>query len=814
MLDSKSVKTFLGVLSFVAIWGVFTSNQCAIAQIQPDTTLGGNRSVITPRSGDIDFISGGATRGANLFHSFEQFSLPTGRTAFFNNSSNIQNIISRVTGRSASFIDGLLQARGTANLFLLNPNGIIFGPNATLSIGGSFLASTADSLPFADGTIFSASSPQATPLLTVSVPIGLQFTGNPGRILVQGDGSGIRRSLDLIDTTAGLRVQPNQTLALIGGDVALEGATLKTAGGNIELGSVSSPSLVSLTSTAKGWSLGYEGVQNFRDINLSRQTAVDASGRGGGNIQVQSKRMTLSENSQVEASTLRSQPGGTVNVTSSEFVKLFSSSDIGTQVYPGATGSGGNVNVKTSQLLVQDGSSIASGTLGDGEAGLLTISAQDSVKLTGTSADNLQSSGLFTSTFPGARGDAGSLNVETRRLIIRDRAGIFSGTFGEGAAGSLTISAQESIELTGTEQPTSPGQPTSAIATTIHPGAIGAGGDLTLRTRRLLVRDGAVISTANLGTGPAGNFSVIAKDSLILSGTSVNGTPSSLSARSEGGNAGSLTIETMKLTIQDGAVVTSRNDGARKGGALQIDADSINLDTQGGITASTTGGDGGNISLLDLGLLVLRRNSEISATAGGTGAGGNVTIDADVFAALEDSDITANAFVGEGGNIEINTQGLFTSFNSDITASSQLGIDGTVKINTENVDFAKATAPPVTQPENPRVSSACQARSNTGASSLTTPGAGGLPAAPTDVLGSQPGWNDSPPPEQGSHSNSPKSVQTINNSAKFVEAQGWKRNPDGTVSMTTTVDRVVPYSSFSTPACQHEGHSTSSTITD
>jgi filamentous hemagglutinin family protein len=314
----SGISTRWGALLSIAIGGAyaFSANSTLAQELKPvaDNTLGAESSVVTPTSPQADRIDGGAIRGANLFHSFSQFNIGEGREAYFANPSGIENILSRVTGNDASRIFGKLGVLGNANLFLINPNGIIFGRNASLDVRGSFVASTASSLKFADGTEFSAKAPQSKPLLTVSVPIGLQFGVNPGSILNQSQATpdGATNSFGL---PVGLQVQPGKSLALVGGNVTLEGGNLTTAGGRIELGSVAGIGLVSLNPTDKGWALGYDGVQNFNNIQLSQQALVDGSGEGGGNIQVQGGGITLKNNSGIFADTLGSQNGGGIFIS-------------------------------------------------------------------------------------------------------------------------------------------------------------------------------------------------------------------------------------------------------------------------------------------------------------------------------------------------------------------------------------------------------------------------------------------------------------------------------------------------------------------
>lgn len=171
----------------VAIGG---SPDFTLAQIIPDTSLGRESSQLVPgtliQGAPGDRIDGGATRGTNLFHSFQEFNVGSGQRVYFANPVGIQTIFSRVTGGKSSNLLGTLGVDGNASLFLLNPQGIFFGPQARLDIRGSFLASTADRILFADGSEFTATPSPTNSLLTFSVPLGVQYGTSSGLIQSQG----------------------------------------------------------------------------------------------------------------------------------------------------------------------------------------------------------------------------------------------------------------------------------------------------------------------------------------------------------------------------------------------------------------------------------------------------------------------------------------------------------------------------------------------------------------------------------------------------------------------------------------------------
>jgi len=697
------------------------SGERTMAQITPDATLGAESSTVRVVNGatfTFDVIEGGATRGTNLFHSFEQFSVPTGRVATFNYAADIQNIISRVTGTSLSNLEGFILANGTANLFLLNPNGIIIGPDAQLAIGGSFVASTAESAVFNNGFAFSATNPQAPPLLTINVPMGLQYGANPGRIVNQ--------------SVAGFRAEPGKTLALIGGDVDIEGGVLYTPDGRIELGSVAGNSFVGLTPTDTGYALNYEGVENFQDINLSRGAFVNTSGEGGGSIQVQGRNVTLSDNTVMSAVTLGNQNGGGVSIKAKQLTlasgslvgaggSLLVNATEGVQVigtsFDGqfrsglivetvGTGEGGDLTINTPRLLVSEGALISASTYSSGAGGSLSINATEGVQVIGTSFDGQFRSGLGVETY--GTGEGGDLTINTPQLLVSDGALISASTYSSGAGGSLSINATEEVQVIGTSADS---QVRSGLAVETY--GTGEGGDLTINTPQLLVSDGALISASTFEEGAGGRLSINTTEGVQVIGTSADSQfRSGLGVETSGaGEGGDLTINTPQLFVSGGAVISASTSGEGAGGSLSINATegvqvigtSADGQFRSGLGVETYGtGAGGDLTINTPQLLV-SDGAGVSASTSGEGTGGSLSINASegvqVMGTSADSQVRSSLTVetlgaGAGGDLTINTSQLLVSDGAVISAStSGEGVGGSLSINaTEGVQVIGTSA--------------------------------------------------------------------------------------------------------------------------
>ena len=727
------------ILSGTGLLPLNSLGHLAFAQIVPDSTLPSN-SVVS-ENGEISTITGGTVSGDYLFHSFETFSIVDGATASFDHSAAIDSIITRVTGGTESIINGLLEAQGNADFFLLNPNGIVFGADAQLNIGGSFIGSSADHILFDDDSVFSAVDPQAPPLLTVNTTLGLQYGATPGPITVQGAGNNLttdENTLEVIlsNRPDGLDVSAGQTLALIGGDVSLDGGNLTAPTGRVILGSTAN-NTVTLTDDGNGWSADYGSGSILGDIALSGAASVLTSGEGGGEIQLTGQAVRIVEGAALLANTLGAEDAVGISIQASELLRVHGAvldnegevifpTSIFSEVNPDASGSGGNIRITTPRLRIAAGAQISASTLGRGDAGDIEVSA-NRVNILGGAATT--PSGLFVNVLnPDTEGNGGTLSIVAQRLDITGGAEIAANTEGIGDSGTITLDVDAVNVVAGAF-----GLGASGIFAQSTEGSTGRGGALFIESDRLQVIGGAVIQVLPFASGAGGRLDIVA-DQILLDGQSPNGSPSAISAvvgSDASGQGGQIAIETEQLEIINGAQLTTATNGSGDAGSLQVNADHIllvggddlatiissaveaNGTGKGGRLAITTDTltlmDGAQISTstqsnepagdltirartIDIeGRNNLARSGIVSVAIVGDGAGGQMVIDTETLTIRDGGIVTASNFPtvdnrrpgqGPAGNVVIQADRIDLD-TGEITASTSVGDRGNIRLDSE-----------------------------------------------------------------------------------------------------------------------------------
>ncbi|MEH1952281.1 two-partner secretion domain-containing protein [Nostoc sp.] len=636
-----------------------------IPQITPDNTLGSEGSTVTPQNQLVDRVDGGAIRGTNLFHSFQEFNIGEGRSAYFANPTGIENIISRVTGGNPSQLLGTLGVLGKANLFLINPNGIIFGAKAKLDVSGSFVASTASSLVFANGAKFSATNPQAPPLLTIKVPIGLEFDENiPEAISLQ---------------SARLVVQPDKTLALVGGNVSLNNGTIVAPGGRVELGGLAQKGTVTLNQNG---SLSFPNDLVRADVSLTQGSQVNVRAGKGGSIAINTHNLNIAQGSTLRAGIASFQgavdsKAGDIDINATEAVTLTGTgSFISNAVLSNAKGKGGNVNLTARSLAVTEGFQIFAGTYGQGDVGNVNIDVGDTVLFDGVGTNGINT-GAYSSIAEGGRGRGGNLNIIAKSLTVTNGAILEASTVGRGDAGSVNISVRDTALFDGEAadfNQVSIAVFSSGAYSRVNSVATGNAGSVNVTAGTVKVTNGAVLTSSTDGKGNAGNVTINARDVVFDGEGRFNDTPG------------------FGFFQSSGAFSSVKNRGQGIGGNVIINADSLSLNKGAVIVTSTRGrGDAGDI------LINRAENVTIAGFAGdgyssglysntepsAIGGGGEITVNAGTLRVLDGAVINAlTANPGRGGSIVINAQTLETTNGGQIVTSTRSSGDaGNITLN-------------------------------------------------------------------------------------------------------------------------------------
>lgn len=678
-----------------------------------DGTLGPARTL----TGPVYLIQqrDGRAIGRHLFHSFGRFNLDAGEVARFHHAANIQNIFARVTGGSASTINGLIATNGgQANLFLLNPSGILFGPNARLQVGGSFVATTANHIRFPDGSEFSAVQPQAPPLLRVNLTPGLQYGPRQGNIAHAGN----------------LAVNPGQSLTLLGNTVTSTGRLIAPRGRVELLGDrviLRDQAQIDVSAVGGGGTVLIGGdFQGKGTVPNAKYTFV------GPNVTIHANG--ISPPTPLPHHPLTPSPqshGGRVIVWADDTTRFYGQVNArgGSQ-----SGNGGFVEVSGKNFLDYSGQVDTRAV--NGFTGTLLLDPTDITIIAGFNnpvelAANDQFSDPGTTTITNNTISSATTNVTlqaTNSITFNANVAIASDGIGLTAQAGNNIFVNSQIRTNRGTIRLIAGDPTSGAATTtgsitIRAGILSRGGDIflnagggisisddiivqtdplfagnsgniTIETGQLVLQNRAQISASTFGVGNAGNVTVRATEINLIGPQDSFGrcTCIASSAQRGAGNAGNITIQTERF-IASGMAAEILVSTLESGNAGNITIQATGIEFSGnssGLFADAAPGATGNagqISVATRGLLV--QNGAIVTAQASNATGGNLEIRAtDSVRVLDQSFVGAGSSgQGAGGNLLIDTPNLTLDNGSVIsTGTFGQGQSGSIKIrNSDSV---------------------------------------------------------------------------------------------------------------------------------
>jgi filamentous hemagglutinin family protein len=669
----------------------------AKAQMTPDDTLGVEASKITPnvliKNEISDRIDGGAIRDSNIFHSFSEFNINNGQKVYFSNPSGVINILTRVTGGMRSNILGTLGVDGGANLFLINPNGILFGQNASLDLRGSFVATTANGVQLGNQGVFSATNPQAPALLTVN-PSALVFSqvqANAGITNQSQAPAGVNPDGG---NTRGLRVPDGKSLLLVGGNVSVDGSGLRAYDGRIELTGLAAPGDIELNMMGDILSLNIPKDVTLADVFLSNNTGVSVFGAVGGNIAINAHNIDINSsslfagiakgkgNSTNQAGDITLNATGNITLTGN-----FSSID--NRVDENATGNAGNIRISANSLTLKDDASLSTYTFGNGNGGTVFVQVNDAV--------TLEDGDIFSTVEAGAVGNGGDINIQAGSLSLTDsaqlltaiRAGENNLPAGRGNGGNVNIDIRGAVTFANPQ----PGL-TNGIASQVGIGAVGNGGDVTIIAGSLDITGSSEIQGSTFGKGNAGNITIKTTDSVMLDGADAADAGKRIFSRimasvQEGaeGNAGNINITTDTLKLTNGAFLTNSTSGKGNAANITINARDISFDTRSRASSNVykSGvGNGGEIRITT-NSLSLTNGAEISSDVLGQGNAGNIFIDAKGSVKIDGILVDAGKF--DGTNLDFDS---WSNISSDLLGVDTVGKAGNIQITTPSLSLTNS----------------------------------------------------------------------------------------------------------------------------